>query len=94
MVPDQMQLKKLMLPKIFLEPLVDSGLATPEIAVRPGHKTLQINKSELIVQKLFLQNEICFRKLGVELLLVSWQQSTNACDVLPLISGKHQLCGL
>lgn len=94
MVPDLTQLKELMLWKILLEPLVGRGLATPEIGVRSGHKTLQINKTELIVQKLFLQNEICFRKLGLELLLVSWQQSTNACDVLPLISGKHQLCGL
>lgn len=66
-----MQLKKLMLQKIFLELLVGRGLATPEIAVRPGHKTLKINKTELIVKKLFLQNEICFRKLGLELLLVS-----------------------
>lgn len=33
MVLDYMQLKKLTLPKIFLEPLVGRGLETPKISV-------------------------------------------------------------
>lgn len=86
----ELQLKKLLLPKIFLEPLVGRGLETPEISVCLGHKTFQINKAQLIVQKLFLQNEICFRKLGLRLLLISWQQNTNACDVLPLILASTE----